>query len=72
MRRHVGELARAVPGRRDHSSVAHHDRADRDFAARAGGLGFGKRQVHERNPAGVGCHHSSILHGDLTHEGASL
>jgi hypothetical protein len=47
MRRHVGELSRAVSGRRDHLALSHQHRADRDLAASAGGRRFLQRKVHE-------------------------
>ena len=47
MRRGIGQLARAVAGAGQHAAVgAHHHRADRHLAARAGGLGLGEGRQH--------------------------
>jgi len=47
MRGDVRELAGAVPRRGNHLAVADDDRADRNLAAFAGGLGLAERQRHE-------------------------
>jgi hypothetical protein len=44
---HVLQLAGPVAGRRDDFAGLHNDRADRDFAARAGRLRLQKRPLHE-------------------------
>jgi hypothetical protein len=53
VRRHVGELARAVAGRSQHISLADDDGADGNFPALAGGARLGERQIHECRPAPI-------------------
>jgi hypothetical protein len=47
MRRHIGELARAIAARGDDLAVAHQDGADRNLAARTRRFGCGERLIHE-------------------------